>query len=276
MVAVKLAGLMAVISMVRVGCTVVSPEPPVGEPVPDIVLAYDQEDPVSGALTVTAIGVDMIPSEIEFAVDLGPWTADTTAPFEHTIDTAQLIDGVHLVRARAVVGGTTILRKEFVRTENRPNFVVFLVDDLDETTMPYWDALPQTKALIADAGMRFTNAFAPDPVCCPARAALLTGNYPHNSGVWDNSPPDGSYTAFRGAAELDTFATRLQAEGYSTAMIGKYLNGYELHLDDLPPGWDHWFGLGLNALSGYFYQANHNGSIVGHGFQPQHLSLIHI
>lgn len=270
MLALKFGAFMVSMSLVRLGCTIVSPEPPVGEPVPDIVLSYDQEDPVSGALTVTASGVDIAPTEIEFTIDNEPWVVDTSPPFEHTYDTTELIDGVHVVKARATVAGVTVERFELALIQNRPNFVVVLVDDLDETTMPFWDAMPQTKALIADAGMNFTNGFAPDPVCCPARASILTGNFPHNTGVWDNSPPDGSYMAFRGAAELDTFATRLQAEGYSTAMIGKYLNGYEINLTDLPPGWNDWFGLGLNALSGYFYQANDNGTIVGHGFQPHH------
>lgn len=270
MVALKVGALLVSMGLMRAGCTLVDPEPPVGEPVPDISLSYDQVDPVSGDLTVTATGVEIAPTAIDFRINLGAWVTDATAPFEHIFDTTALIDGVHMVSARASVDGTTVERREFVLTQNRPNFVIVMVDDLDETTMPFWDALPQTKALIADAGMNFTNAFAPDPVCCPARASILTGNYPHNTGVWDNSPPDGSYMAFRDAAELDTFATRLQAQGYSTSLIGKYLNGYELNLTDLPPGWDDWFGLGLNALSGYYYLANDNGTLVAHGTQPQH------
>ena len=48
------------------------------------------------------------------------------------------------------------------------NFVFVVVDDLDLTSTPYWEAMPKTKALIADRGSTFRNMFATDPVCCPA------------------------------------------------------------------------------------------------------------
>ena len=41
----------------------------------------------------------------------------------------------------------------------QPNIVFILADDLDEVVMPYWDAMPQTAALLRDQGIQFTNAF---------------------------------------------------------------------------------------------------------------------
>ncbi|MDH3706286.1 MAG: sulfatase-like hydrolase/transferase, partial [Acidimicrobiia bacterium] len=67
-----------------------------------------------------------------------------------------------------------------------PNFVVVLIDDLDQTTSPYWDALPETRSLVTDQGLTFAQAFAPAPVCCPARATSLSGRLSHNTGVYDN------------------------------------------------------------------------------------------
>jgi arylsulfatase A-like enzyme len=145
----------------------------------------------------------------------------------------------------------------------RPNFVFVLVDDLDETGGDYWDAMPKTRALIADRGLRFTHAFAPDPLCCPARATILTGKYPHNTGVWTET--DGGYPAFAAGTEQQSVAARLHEAGYTTAFAGKYVNGYEFDFDAVPPGWDEWFGLAGDFLDGYGYEANHNGMIESYG-----------
>jgi N-acetylglucosamine-6-sulfatase len=145
----------------------------------------------------------------------------------------------------------------------RPNFVFVLVDDLDETGGPYWDAMPKTRDLIADRGLRFTRAFAPDPLCCPARATILTGMYPHNTGVWTEA--GGGYAEFAAGAEGKTVAIRLKEAGYTTAFAGKYVNGYERDFDAVPPGWDEWFGLGGSFLDGYGYKANHNGKVESFG-----------
>ena len=45
---------------------------------------------------------------------------------------------------------------------------------------PHLDAL-------AERGTRFTNAYTPSPICVPARAALATGRYVHETGYWDNA-----------------------------------------------------------------------------------------
>ena len=155
-------------------------------------------------------------------------------------------------------------------TAEKPNLVVLLLDDLDNTTMPYWDAMPRTHELIAERGVEFTNNFATDPVCCPARATIITGRYPHNTGVYDHTPPDGGYETFVATgAEQDTLATRLQKAGYTTAFMGKYLNGYEETPSAEPPGWDDWFGLAGDFLDGYGYQANENGEMVRFDDAPE-------
>jgi N-acetylglucosamine-6-sulfatase len=163
-------------------------------------------------------------------------------------------------------------------SEARPNLVLIVLDDLDDTGAPYWDVMPKTRELIADRGVQFTNSFATDPMCCPARATILSGQYPHNNGVVTasdvNIPPDvlgGEITdgsaieIFARDAEKRSIAVRLHESGYRTAFLGKYLNGYELAPDYVPPGWDEWFGLGGSFLDGYGYVANHNGSKESYG-----------
>ena len=71
-------------------------------------------------------------------------------------------------------------------------------------------------------GLTFGNSFSPYPLCCPARASFLTGQYPHNHRILDNEEPWG-FGAFDDRA---TIATSLHAAGYRTAFVGKYLNLY--------------------------------------------------
>jgi arylsulfatase A-like enzyme len=146
----------------------------------------------------------------------------------------------------------------------RPNIVVVLVDDLD-TKIDYWSAMPKTAKLLRDRGLVFRNAFVTDPVCAPSRATLLTGLYPHNNGVLDAPTGNDAYKAFAATAESRSVAVALHDDDYRTGFIGKYVNGYELTPNAVPPGWDEWFGLAGTFLDGYTYDANHNGRIEHFG-----------
>ena len=88
----------------------------------------------------------------------------------------------------------------------------------------------------ADQGVTFDNNFVSYSLCCPSRASILTGNYPHNTGVFTNSTPDGGWKVFHEGAERDTIGTQLQQTGYQTGFMGKYMNGY--NGNHIPPGWD--------------------------------------
>jgi arylsulfatase A-like enzyme len=118
----------------------------------------------------------------------------------------------------------------------KPNIVLVLVDDAraDDLRPAH---MPRSNALIAGHGARFTRFYAPFPLCCPARATLLTGQYSHNHGVVSNHAPSG-FAAFRDRHSVATWLTPT----YRTAMIGKYLNGYGANSSGtyVPPGWDRW------------------------------------
>ena len=105
-----------------------------------------------------------------------------------------------------------------------PNVVLIMTDDEDVAAHAF---MPKTKALIEDQGATFANYFISYPWCCPSRASILRGQYAHNTNVVGNEPPWGGYETFHGLGlEQSTLATWLQAAGYRTAMIGKYLNRY--------------------------------------------------
>ena len=115
----------------------------------------------------------------------------------------------------------------------RPNVLWIVTDDQPRQTLDY---MPHTVAQLCDPGVRFPNGYSAVPLCGPARATLLSGLYPHNHGIRDNSTAE----PFRIRHEKDTVATRMQAAGYTTALFGKYLNGYNQQSTHRPPGWNRW------------------------------------
>jgi N-acetylglucosamine-6-sulfatase len=118
------------------------------------------------------------------------------------------------------------------RPDHRPNVIVVLTDDQRADT---FGAMPWLRVELARSGsgwVTFPNAFANTPLCCPARASLLTGRYARHTGVQDND--DGG-----NLDESSTLATWLHEAGYHTGLVGKYLNRYPFgRLPYVPAGWD--------------------------------------
>ncbi len=112
-----------------------------------------------------------------------------------------------------------------------PNIVLILLDDARVDDMR---VMREVTERINGRGATFKRFYSSFPLCCPARATLLTGQYPHNHGVLSNGQPTGGWAEFD---DSSTLATWLQPT-YRTGLIGKYLNQYEIPYQ--PPGWDEW------------------------------------
>ena len=133
----------------------------------------------------------------------------------------------------------------------RPNVIMFTTDD---QTFRDLVAMPKTQALIGSAGANFLHAYASDPLCCPSRVTVQTGEYAHNTGVLGNTPPQGGYSSFNDKNDLPVW---LQADGYRTIHIGKMPNGFGAPdvggPTYVPPGWGP-FAAGIGPVSkGEFY-----------------------
>jgi arylsulfatase A-like enzyme len=100
-----------------------------------------------------------------------------------------------------------------------PSILIVLMDDARFDGVPWLDEM-------AEEGVRFTHAYATEPHCGPSRAALLTGRF---RTIEVNGTTEGF-------DDSDTLGTRLQAAGYETAFVGKYVNGHTQ--TGAPPGWD--------------------------------------
>jgi N-acetylglucosamine-6-sulfatase len=155
---------------------------------------------------------------------------------------------------------------------SKPNIILFLTDDQPPQSLQYMPIVQ--KELIAK-GINFTNGFVTTPLCCPSRASILTGLYAHNHGVLTDTPPQGGAPAFKDAS---TIAVWLKQAGYRTALMGKYLNDYELLTPTgyVPPGWDEWDAFwkhGGNNLGFYYgYSMSENGKLVQYSMDSKDYS----
>ena len=146
-----------------------------------------------------------------------------------------------------------------------PSFVIINTDDQRWDTLQY---MPHVHDLLMKHGVTFRNAFVVNPVCCPSRAALLTGTYSHTNGVYDNKGPSGGFYSFNDAGTLGTYLD----QDYDVGLFGKYLNDYHdaAHKGYVPLGWDEWHAFDREGYRNY--DLNENGSVVHYGNQPQDFS----
>jgi len=140
-----------------------------------------------------------------------------------------------------------------------PNIVVITSDDQSLSDLRW---MPRTRRVLGDAGVTFTSMLSPHPLCCPARANLLTGQYAQNSGVRSNAAR--LLGGFRALDRDQTLPVWLQDAGYRTAFVGKYLGGYEIYLqrigdepDGRQPGWTQWNPI-IGHINQYFGSTFYN------------------
>ena len=98
----------------------------------------------------------------------------------------------------------------------QPNVLIILTDD---QRADFMKVMKKTRKWFGYGGTNYPNTFATTPLCCPSRASIMTGQYAHNTNVETNAD----------AERLDQRATMqryLQDAGYRTAIVGKYLNGW--------------------------------------------------
>jgi N-acetylglucosamine-6-sulfatase len=153
----------------------------------------------------------------------------------------------------------------------RPNIVFVLTDDLSMNLVQY---MPHVMQMEKD-GATFSHYFVTDSLCCPSRTSILTGLYPHDSGVFTNGGSDGGFATFLKKGDTQrTYAVALQKAQYNTALMGKYLNGYVPETSNVtpkgyvPPGWSDWAAAG-NGYPEFKYFLDQNHDVVHYGTAPK-------
>lgn len=162
-------------------------------------------------------------------------------------------------RAERKLLGTPVSTPSWSGYAKKPNILMITSDDLATLDLRY---MPHVRALLEQQGVTFSNAVAPTPICVPARASLLSGQYAHNHNARTISGPRGGFQAFD---EQRTVPIALQRAGYDTLFTGKYLNGYgqQGSLHYVPPGWTDWRGT-VDPSTYLFFRPriNHNGTLT--------------
>jgi arylsulfatase A-like enzyme len=176
-----------------------------------------------------------------------------------------------LACAVLAVAGTRSHAQSGPEPDEPPNIVVIMTDDQSASTLTE-RFMPQTWDLLVEPGTVFSSFVATTPICCPARASFYTGQYAHNNGVFQNDP------GYEGLiAKENVLPAWLQEAGYRTALVGKFMHGYENAVDPAStpaPGYDDWFGMLVNSYYGYVVSDDGVPTRFGHAPQDYATSVI--
>jgi arylsulfatase A-like enzyme len=131
-------------------------------------------------------------------------------------------------------------------TPSRPNIVLITTDDMNRSDLRW---MPHTRRLLGRQGVTVGDFISNHPLCCPARAQILTGQYAQNNGVSDNEISRwGGYKRLKHPGQH--VGRWLKDAGYRTAFVGKHLNGWEF-AKSRQPGWTRFNPLAEGVYKAY-------------------------
>ena len=107
----------------------------------------------------------------------------------------------------------------------KPNIVLIMLDDMGYSDLGCYGGEIETPNIdaLAQNGVKFSQFYNAGR-CCPTRASMLTGLYPHRSGVGHMANRDYGFKGYKGELrpEAATIAESMKAAGYDTWMAGKW------------------------------------------------------
>ena len=154
------------------------------------------------------------------------------------------------------------MRKSVVTHKRPPNILFILADDMgygDFACFNYGASkTPHLDALLKES-VCLTQHYSASALCAPARAALMTGRYPHRTGVIDTIA----------AGEMDCLATRettiadiFKSAGYVTGLVGKWHCGcIQQKYHPNSRGFDEFAGFQGGNIDYYNWRFDYNGTI---------------
>lgn len=161
------------------------------------------------------------------------------------------LQGLGAATASAALGGTQV-----TAATQRPNIIVIMADDMGYSDIGCYGSEISTPNIdsLADNGVRFTQYYNAAR-CCPTRASLLTGLYPHQAGMGGMisrgyNKPAGPYQGYLND-QCVTIPEVLRNAGYSTYCSGKWHVGEEPEHWPRERGFDRYFGL-ISGASSYY------------------------
>ena len=148
-------------------------------------------------------------------------------------------------------------QSDAIQKNTQPNIVLIMADDMGYSDLGCYGSEIETPNLdaLAKNGIRF-NRFYNNTRCCPTRATLLSGLYPHNAGVGKmilpagKEGPEGPYQGYL-THNAVTIAEALKPAGYHSYLSGKWHVGEAAENWPLTRGFERYFGL-ISGASSYF------------------------
>lgn len=138
---------------------------------------------------------------------------------------------------------------------DRPNLLYILADDLGFSDLGCFGGEIETPVLdsLAEGGIRLTQ-FYNTGRCCPSRAALLTGQYPHRVGLGHMAGKGIDHPGYQGTVSPDakTIAEMLAPAGYRSFISGKWHLGTD---DPTRHGFEEFYGTIVSAKR--FFDPDH-------------------
>ncbi len=170
---------------------------------------------------------------------------------------SRLFNILHKPLVYLLLMATAAGNRAMAQPAKRPNILFILADDMGFSDIGCYGGEVSTPNIdkLAAGGIKL-RSFYNNARCCPTRASLLTGQYPHSVGMGHmvSMPAEkvqlGSYQGFLDS-DHPTIAEQLKPLGYSTYMVGKWHVGERPEHWPLKRGFDHYFGLISGASSFY-------------------------
>ena len=136
----------------------------------------------------------------------------------------------------------TLSAKCAYEANQKPNVLFIITDDLSVTLHAFGrdGIITPNIDKLARQGRIFTRAYCQASLCNPSRASIMTGRYPHETGIWRNEPH------FRGKyPRIKTLPERFKDEGYHTTGIGKIYHNWAQSIEGDAQSWtdpqeNHW------------------------------------
>lgn len=144
----------------------------------------------------------------------------------------------------------------------QPNVILILADDMGYGDLGVFNnntvRTPNLDRLVGE-GVCFQQHYSASPICAPARAALLTGRYPHRTGAITQHEIHGlDRIALREVTLADAFGSA----GYATGLVGKWHNGtFDRRFEPNARGFDEFVGFCGGWADYYRYHLRHNDSL---------------
>ncbi len=165
----------------------------------------------------------------------------------------------------AAAGAAAVSLPRAARAAAKPNILFIFADDLGYGDLACYGApdmrTPHIDRLMAQ-GMRFNSAYANCPVCSPTRAALMTGRYPDMVGVPGVIRTHDSDNFGYLDPTAPTMPDVLRANGYRSALVGKWHLGLESPNTPNERGFDFFHGFLGDMMDDYYHHRRHDNNYM--------------